>query len=176
MSGAGPFPRQRSLRARGKALSGHGALTGRIGWRAGGLGAAGKGGAAPCIFCSIARHEAPSRIVYEDENTIAFLDIAPLSRGHTLVVPKAHVDRLTDLPPDQYAPLLSTLARVCRRVERLSTHYNVGLNQGALAGQIVFHLHFHVIPRYEGQRTFPRVRKEITEEDGRSVHGLLRAD
>lgn len=105
---------------------------------------------------------------------MAFLDIFPLSRGHTLVVPKGHVDRLTDLPPDHYAPLFSALSTVCRRVdERLSTHYNVGLNQGALAGQIVFHLHFHIIPRYENQTAFPRQRKAITEEDGTEMQALL---
>ncbi|MDE1836241.1 MAG: HIT family protein [Euryarchaeota archaeon] len=129
--------------------------------------------AGPCIFCSIARHEAPARIVYEDEGTIAFLDKFPLSRGHTLVVPKGHVDRLTELPREQYTPLLSTLSEVCRRVERLSRHYNVGVNQGALAGQIVFHLHFHVIPRYEDQPTFPRQRRGISDEEGKEVHGLL---
>ncbi len=129
-----------------------------------------------CIFCSIARHEAPARIVHEDEQTLAFLDIFPLSRGHTLVVPKAHVDRLTDLPPDQYAPLMSTLARVCRRVEKMSRHYNIGINQGALAGQIVFHLHFHVIPRYEDQPTFPRHRRGITDQEGAEVAALLSTD
>jgi histidine triad (HIT) family protein len=115
-----------------------------------------------CIFCAIAQKRSPAYIVYEDEDTLAFLDIAPLSRGHTLVIPKAHVDRITDLAPSQYSKLLSTVTEVCRRVERLSRDYNIGVNQGALAGQIVFHLHFHVIPRYPDQTGgFPRERAPL---------------
>lgn len=128
-----------------------------------------------CIFCSIVRREAPSRIVYEDDLTLAFLDILPLSRGHTLVIPKAHVDRITDLPPAHYAPLLTTLSKVCQRVERLSRHYNVGVNQGALAGQVVFHLHFHVIPRYPDQPSFPRHRTEISDREAQEVLSVLAA-
>lgn len=100
-------------------------------------------------------------MVWEDETSLAFLDIFPLSPGHLLVVPKRHVDRLTDLPEESYAPLLRGITTACRRVERLSRDYNVGMNQGALAGQIVFHLHFHVIPRYEGGRAFPKERVRL---------------
>lgn len=114
-----------------------------------------------CIFCDIVTRSAPSHVVYEDAHALAFLDIFPWTRGHLLVVPKAHVDRLTDLAPSEYTPLLAALAEVCRRVDRLSEHYNVSLNQGANAGQIVFHLHFHVIPRYGNDNPFavhPRAR------------------
>jgi histidine triad (HIT) family protein len=102
----------------------------------------------PCIFCEIAAHRSEAHVVYEDETTMAFLDIFPFTDGHTLVVPKRHVDRLTDLTESEYHPMLRTLSTICRRVERLSSDYNIGVNQGPFAGQIVFHLHFHVIPRY----------------------------
>lgn len=128
---------------------------------------------ASCIFCAIGKKTSPARILYEDDLTIAFLDIFPLSRGHTLVIPKAHVDRLTDLPPEHYAPLLASLTEVCRRVERLSPHYNIGMNQGELAGQIVFHLHFHVIPRYKDRPAFPRQRTPIGEEEAKDVFEVL---
>jgi histidine triad (HIT) family protein len=115
----------------------------------------------PCVFCEIGAGRAPAHVVYEDEQTIAFLDIFPFTRGHLLVVPKRHVDRLVDLPPSEYAPYLGALSQACRQVERLTKDYNIGLNQGRLAGQIVFHLHFHVIPRYDDGNPFgatPRSR------------------
>jgi histidine triad (HIT) family protein len=132
-----------------------------------------KSATSDCIFCRIVRREAPASILYEDEHAMAFLDIFPLSRGHTLVVPKQHVDRLTDLPATEYAPILSGLSEVCRRIERLSPHYNVGVNQGSLAGQIVFHLHFHVIPRYADRPAFPRQRSGITADEAKELLGIL---
>ncbi|EQD29676.1 histidine triad (HIT) protein, partial [mine drainage metagenome] len=78
--------------------------------------------------------------------------------------------RLTDLAPEEYAPYIGALATVCRRAERLSPDYNVTLNQGAAAGQIVFHLHFHVIPRYGEANPFnPSARKRLSEEEARAL-------
>ena len=129
-----------------------------------------------CIFCEIVARRAPAYIVHEDATTLAFLDLFPFTRGHLLVIPKRHVDRLTDLPPGEYAPFLTSLARVCKRMDRLSTHYNVALNQGSLAGQIVFHLHFHVIPRYDGPNPFgASPRERLTEEAARTVMADLAA-
>lgn len=133
------------------------------------------GGETPdCIFCDIIHHRAPSHAFYEDEEAVAFLDLFPFTRGHLLVVPKRHVDRLTDLPEEEYADFLRALANVCRRAERLSRHYNVALNQGTLAGQIVFHLHVHVIPRYGEDNPFathPRAR--LQDSDARALVGIL---
>jgi histidine triad (HIT) family protein len=126
-----------------------------------------------CIFCDIIARRSPAHIVYEDERSLAFLDLFPFTRGHLLVVPKLHVDRLVDLPASEYSSLFSALASVCRRVERLTPHYNIASNQGELAGQIVFHLHFHVIPRYTGASPFhdkPRGRLADSE-----AHELLLA-
>jgi histidine triad (HIT) family protein len=135
--------------------------------------------AAPCIFCEIGAGRAPAHVVHEDANTIAFLDIFPFTRGHLLVVPKRHVDRLVDLPPSEYAGYLGALAQACRQVERLTKDYNIGLNQGRLAGQIVFHLHFHVIPRYDDGNPFgatPRRPLAAGEAEGvvRDLGGPLR--
>ena len=128
-----------------------------------------------CIFCDIVHRGAPSHyVVYEDEEAIAFLDLFPYTRGHLLVVPKRHVDRLTDLPEEEYRDFFGAVTHVCRRVDRLSRHYNVAMNQGSLAGQIVFHLHVHVIPRYGEENPFathPRVR--LDEADARALVGLL---
>lgn len=129
-----------------------------------------------CIFCSIAAGKSPAHVVWEDDWSIAFLDLYPLSRGHLLVVPKKHIDRLTDLPKEGLAPMLGAVAELCRRVERLSVDYNVGINQGAIAGQIVFHLHFHVIPRYPDTVGFPKVRQKLREDDAKELVELLSAD
>ncbi|MCI4348001.1 MAG: HIT family protein [Thermoplasmata archaeon] len=132
------------------------------------------GAAGPCIFCEIVAGRAAAHRVYEDDQTIAFLDLFPISRGHVLVVPKRHVDRLTDLHEEEYSHLFRALAKVCRMTERLSQDYNVAVNQGALAGQIVFHLHFHIIPRYTTAGPFattPRTR--IRDEEARTVIAAL---
>jgi histidine triad (HIT) family protein len=101
-----------------------------------------------CVFCDIIGRRAPAYIVYEDDSTLAFLDIFPFTRGHLLVVPKRHGARLTDLPWEDQMALIRTLDELCRRAERLAPDYNLALNAGAYAGQVVFHVHFHIIPRY----------------------------
>lgn len=130
-----------------------------------------------CIFCDIVAGRAESHVIYEDEDTLAFLDLFPVTRGHVLVVPKRHVVRLTDLPESGYESYLRALARVCRRIDRLSDHYNVSLNQGSLAGQIVFHMHFHVIPRYgEGTPQWGHPRGRLPDEDARRLVEVLTAE
>ena len=132
------------------------------------------GQAGPCIFCEIATGRASAHRIYEDDQTVAFLDLFPITRGHVLVVPKRHVVRLTDLREEEYGDLFRALAKVCRMAERLSQDYNVAVNQGALAGQIVFHLHFHIIPRYNAPGPFattPRTR--IRDEEARTVLAAL---
>jgi histidine triad (HIT) family protein len=137
---------------------------------------AGGAPAAPCVFCDIVARRAPGWIVYEDNRSLAFLDLFPFTRGHLLVIPKRHVDRLIDLPAEDHAPFLASLLEVCRRVERLSHHYNVALNQGELAGQIIFHLHFHIIPRYgEGNPFQSGGRRRIEEPEAGALLGLLTA-
>ncbi|MGC2034644.1 MAG: HIT family protein [Thermoplasmata archaeon] len=130
----------------------------------------------PCIFCGIVAGRSPAFKVYEDDRTVAFLDLFPITRGHVLVVPKTHIDRLTDLPSSDYAGFLGVLADICRRVERLSAHYNVGLNQGALAGQIVFHMHFHVIPRYgDDSPLWAKPRNRLQDGDAQQIVDTLSA-
>jgi len=131
----------------------------------------------PCIFCDIAAERAPAHRIYDDRSTAAFLDIFPFTRGHLLVIPKRHGARLTDLPFDDQVALVRTLDEVCRRVERLTPDYNVALNAGANAGQIVFHVHFHVIPRYGESNPFLGPgRARLRDDDARElVRELSRA-
>jgi histidine triad (HIT) family protein len=125
---------------------------------------------AKCVFCDIIAGRAPAYRVYEDETTLAFLDLYPFTRGHLLVVPKRHGERLTDLGADDQAAVLRTLDTMCRRAERLTPDYNIALNAGANAGQIVFHVHFHLIPRYGEANPFrARERVRITDEEAKNV-------
>jgi histidine triad (HIT) family protein len=129
---------------------------------------------AGCLFCDIVRKRSPAHWVYEDAAAAAFLDLFPYTRGHLLVVPKRHVDRFTDLPPSEYAEFLGAVANVCRKVDRLTRHYNLAVNQGSYAGQIVFHLHVHIIPRYGEENPFvQRPRARLDDRDARDLVGLL---
>ena len=123
-----------------------------------------------CVFCEIVAGRAPSYKVYEDDTTLAFLDLFPFTRGHLLVIPKRHGARLTDFGSDDQAAVLRTLEKMCRRAERLTSDYNVTLNAGSKAGQIVFHLHFHLIPRYGESNPFhPPERVRLTDEEAKRV-------
>jgi histidine triad (HIT) family protein len=108
--------------------------------------------AADCIFCKIVAGELPATVVDEDEQTIAFMDINPATRGHALVVPRAHAIDLLDIAPDQLEAVSVAAQRLAGRIkERLGADgVNVINSCGAAAWQTVFHFHLHVIPRYEG--------------------------
>jgi histidine triad (HIT) family protein len=105
---------------------------------------------ADCIFCRIVAGELPSIRVDEDERTVAFLDIAPATRGHTLVIPRAHARDLLEVAPEDLAACAATAQRVAARMgERLgAAGVNLLNSCGAAAWQTVFHFHVHVIPRY----------------------------
>ena len=105
-----------------------------------------------CIFCKIFAGELPAKIVDEDERTIAFMDIAPATRGHALVIPRAHARDLLDITPEDLSACALAAQRLAvRMTERLGADGVNLLNAcGASAWQTVFHLHVHVIPRYEG--------------------------
>lgn len=105
-----------------------------------------------CLFCRIVAGEIPSRQVYADEAAIAFLDINPWHPGHTLVIPRRHTDDLLADPTvlAEIAPAVSATAELL--VERLGADgLNLLSNSGAVAGQEVFHLHLHLVPRYAGR-------------------------
>ncbi len=102
------------------------------------------------IFTRIIEGAIPCHRVYEDAHVLAFLDINPLTSGHTLVVPKREVERLDQLPPDEAAAIGRVLGLVARRVLSAvgATDYNILQNNGSAAGQEVPHVHFHIIPRH----------------------------
>jgi len=104
-----------------------------------------------CIFCKIVAGEVPARIVDEDERTIAFMDIAPATRGHALVIPRAHAADLLSVDPEDLSAVACSCQRLAARTrERLGADGVNLLNScGRAAWQTVFHFHIHVIPRYE---------------------------
>jgi histidine triad (HIT) family protein len=103
-----------------------------------------------CIFCKIIAGELPSTIVDEDERTIAFMDIAPATRGHALVIPRAHSAGLLTVGPEDLSAVALASQRLAGRIrERLAADgVNLVNSCGAVAWQTVFHFHVHVIPRY----------------------------
>ncbi len=105
-----------------------------------------------CIFCSIVAGEIPSCKVYEDDNFLAFMDIAPIVRGHVLVIPKAHVRNIFDTPEDVASGFYPVVAKVAKSVKAAfnADGVNIIQNNEAAAGQEVFHSHIHIIPRAEG--------------------------
>ena len=105
-----------------------------------------------CIFCRIVKGELPSTRVYEDSDLLAFLDISPVSIGHTLLIPKAHYPTALDVPEALGGPLHAALARLGKALMAATgaTGFNCLQNNFAASGQIVFHSHWHIIPRFEG--------------------------
>jgi histidine triad (HIT) family protein len=105
---------------------------------------------ADTIFGKIIRGEIPCHRVYEDDRVLSFLDIRPLSLGHTLVIPKEPAVTLAELSDESAAAIGRVLPRLCRAVLRATgaTDYNLLQNNGSAAHQVVMHVHFHIIPKY----------------------------
>lgn len=104
------------------------------------------------VFGKIIRGEIPCHRVYEDDRVLAFLDVFPLSRGHTLVIPKEAAATLDALSDESAGAVGRALPRICRAVKAATgcTDFNILQNNGAAAHQAVFHVHFHIIPKFEG--------------------------
>ena len=104
-----------------------------------------------CVFCKIAKHEIPSKVVYEDDLILAFLDIQPVTKGHTLIIPKDHYANYAETP----SPIVAHIHEVAvdlthRYAEVLKPNgFNLLSNMHEVAGQTMFHTHFHLIPRYD---------------------------
>ena len=104
------------------------------------------------IFARILRDEIPSHRVYEDDVTLAFMDVMPQADGHTLVFPKVEAEGILDVPPEALSALALTTQRVARAVKKAFDAPGILIAQlnGRAAGQSVFHIHFHILPRREG--------------------------
>jgi histidine triad (HIT) family protein len=107
-----------------------------------------------CIFCQIIAKQAPSSILYEDEVVMAFLDIRPLNRGHTLVIPKEHYVDIFDTPDEVLAAVHVISKQLAAAVKKATEADGISIIQqsGKAAGQDIFHIHVHVVPRFLGQK------------------------
>lgn len=105
-----------------------------------------------CLFCKIISGEIPAKIVYEDDTSIAFLDINPCAEGHTVVIPKKHYAHFTDMKEQDAGNLFASVKNIAKAVEKATgaDGSNIGLNNGKAAGQEVPHVHIHIIPRKDG--------------------------
>lgn len=134
-----------------------------------------------CVFCAIVAGDAPAIRIYEDEDYLGILDIRPFTRGHTLVIPKAHTVDLTDTPPETVAGLATVGQRIARAARESGLHAdgnNIAINDGKAAFQTVFHIHLHVVPRRNGDKlSFAKgmvVRRDPDrEESGRLLRAAL---
>jgi len=102
-----------------------------------------------CVFCRIAHGEIPSVSIYEDDKIIAFMDINPAAKGHTLVTLKNHYERLSEVPWEELSLLIAAVQKLSKVVSEAAQApgFNVLLNNGKEAGQVIPHVHFHIIPR-----------------------------
>jgi histidine triad (HIT) family protein len=116
-----------------------------------------------CLFCKIAKKEIPSLIVYEDDWSLGFLDVNPLSLGHVLVVPKEHAENIIDLPKELVGKVFAAVQIITTALNNaLKPHgFTIGINHGKISGQAIDHFHIHIIPRYAG-------------DNGGSIHSVVK--
>ncbi len=133
-----------------------------------------------CIFCKIVNGELPSQKVYEDDDVLAFLDINPTVHGHTLIIPKEHHENILETPPELIAKIFQVIQKIAPAVLAAveANAFNLGNNCGSVAGQVIFHTHFHLLPRKpdDGKRLWgsrPAREGELEELEEKIKRNLL---
>ena len=125
---------------------------------------------ADCIFCKIINKEIPSDIFFEDDDVLAFMDIRPVSRGHALIVPKKHFADFADTEDQILTNTILKAKKIAVAIEKAlgADGFTISTNRGEAAGQTVFHLHFHLIPRYkkDGLPSWPHKEVEAKTRAG----------
>lgn len=131
-----------------------------------------------CLFCKIVAKELPTDAVYEDDAAVAFLDIHPVNPGHTLVVPKKHSQGLADADDADFVAVMRVVKKIAPAIVSAvgTSAYNIGINQGAVAGQMVMHLHVHIMPRFpdDGRKLWHAL--EISAEERAAVGEKIRKE
>ena len=128
-----------------------------------------------CLFCKIIQGEVPSHALYEDEHTFVFLDIFPVSRGHMLVVPREHSRDLTHASHEAAGAIMATVHHIAPKIMKAlgASGYNLGMNHGEDAGQIIWHTHMHIMPRYAGEpRNFEKTKP--SDEELKEIADIIR--
>ena len=132
-----------------------------------------------CIFCKIIQKEIPSKVVYDDDDFTAILDIAPATKGHVIILPKEHVSTLAELSDEKASKILVLAKKIIKAMMQVHgfTNYNIIQNNGKLAGQTVGHFHLHLIPRYSideiGLWTPHEGDPSVTDEEAKKVYDLI---
>ncbi|MEM0360584.1 MAG: HIT family protein [Candidatus Diapherotrites archaeon] len=113
-----------------------------------------KNNSSECIFCKIAKGQIPSTKIHETKNTLAFLDIAPVNKGHTLVIPKKHFSSLQEIPEKELKETIIATKKIAIAIQKALKPDGINLIQsnGSTAGQIIMHFHMHIIPRFENDK------------------------
>jgi histidine triad (HIT) family protein len=127
-----------------------------------------------CLFCKIIRKEIPAELIYEDNDMVAFLDIRPISKGHALLIPKKHSEDLLAADDQTLGMIMSNVKRLASAIMAATgaAGFNLAANTKPAAGQVVFHTHFHIIPRFSNDglkmwphlESEPRTRAQMAEE------------
>lgn len=122
-----------------------------------------------CIFCKIIKKEIPRYKIYEDKDVLAFLDINPVNPGHTLVISKKHFANFEEIPDEELCKIIKVVKKIGKTIiKSLEVKgYNVQVNNNPIAGQVVPHIHFHIIPRIEndGLQLWPQGKYEKGEAE-----------
>lgn len=122
-----------------------------------------------CIFCKIVSGEIPSRKIYEDEDVIAIMDLNPTSKGHSLIIPKEHYTDIYDIDEETAAKIMRTAKKLAIQMTKAlgCDGFNLLQNNGAVAGQTMFHFHLHLIPRYKDadNRMLKFTSVDLTDEE-----------
>ena len=132
-----------------------------------------------CIFCKIVTKEIPTKILYEDDDTVSFLDAFPVANGHTLVIPKTHYAKIQDLPFDINQKLFNTVHKMTSKVDSLEGSTLIAIHNGKESGQEIPHVHVHLIPRSNDDSAGPvhsmfKDKVELSESEIDSIYNKLK--
>ena len=133
-----------------------------------------------CIFCKIVNGEIKSRLIMESKNSIAFLDAFPVTKGHTLVIPKPHYDKIQDMSQDDSADLFRTVYEVVSKIDKITGSTLLAIHNGKESGQEIPHVHVHLIPRQSNDLAGPvhsmfKNRPNLSDEEFDQLHMMLKS-
>ncbi len=133
-----------------------------------------------CIFCKIAKKEIPSKIITETNKSIAFLDVFPLSRGHMLVIPKCHYEKVQDMTDMDNTDLFNTVHKVISKVDKLTGATLLAIHNGKDSGQEIPHVHVHLIPRHLSDHAGPvhsmfKDRPKLSDEELDELYAKIKS-
>ncbi len=132
-----------------------------------------------CIFCKIVKREIPAKIIAETEKSLAFIDAFPLTKGHSLVIPKNHYEKVQDISAEDNADLFETVRKVISKVDKISNATLLAVHNGKESGQEIPHVHVHLIPRNTEDSAGPvhsmfKDRPKLSENEINQIHEKLK--